>query len=454
MSFLILILVSVALSYVGAAPAVDGFNIALADSTSNLNTLADNVTENATVPAVSVTFVINADGATKATIDLPLFFIECSQTPCSLSVSMTDSFFGSQTAATYFQEQEELIKAATIKALADLKASRAAARAAAAAAAAAASDGRRLSGTCIVTGANVINNGNQLELLLSDGSGGSCAKGSRVNVALTPTVSATFLTQPLGRTLTFTVTTDATGASAVIRTITISDSGVSVIFAVSDPITIYKGKKTKFWLPLHTLMPLVKTPDVTVMASVFPGPLIDQQWFDRFVILTTRGEQVAEVRLAPQVTNQSGQPRRCRVPGTLCQLEIFLSNSNAPTATANKHLFDIFGVKVGVGRQQVSQKVHGHPVIEFLVVETDSITFIISAAHAGNEFPHDAQMQKKYTHLDWITLDIKDEIAWTGVLPELWGIAPLSDEVAAMKVAPTASSSTCADSRLHGASTA
>lgn len=461
MSFLILICVSAALPIVGAVDvnAVDGFNIALADATSDLESLANNETDNATLPAVSVTFVINSNGATKATIDLPLFFIECWQTPCSLDVSTTNSFFGSSTAETYFEDLEIANQAAARQYLADRKirraAARAAAEAAAEAAAAAAAAGRRLSETaCLVTSATVINNGYQLELLLSDGSGGACATGSRVNVALTPTVSATFLAQPLGSTLTFSINTDATGASAVIRTITIADSGVSVIFAVSDPITIYKGKKTKFWLPLHTLSPLVTTPDVAVMASVFRGPLIDQQWFDRFVILTPRGEQVAEVRLAPQITNRSGQPRRCTVPGTLCQLEIFLSNSNAPIATAKKHLFDIYGVKVGVGRQQVSQKVHGHPVIEFLAVETNSITFIISAAHAGNEFPHDLQMQRKYMHLDWITLDMKDETAWTGVLPELWGIAPLSDEVAAMKVAPIASSSSCADFGLHGASTA
>lgn len=448
----VLLFVFAALPAVGAAPAVDGFNIALADVSSNLNTLADNVTNNATVPAISVTFAINADGATKAVIDLPLFFISCSQTPCSLDVSTSNSFFGSTTADTYFADLDAKTQAAERAAIAALRAKRAAARAAAAAAAA--SGGRRLSGTCIVTGANIISDGNQLELLLSDGSGGSCATGSRVNVALSPSVSATFLDQPLGQTLTFSVNTDATGATAVIRTITIADDGLSVMLAVSDPITIYKGKKTKFWLPLHTLMPLVKTPDVTIMASVFPGPSPDQQWFDRFIIFTPSGEQVADVRLAPQVTNRSGQIRRCTVPGTLCQLEIFLSNSDAPAVTAKKHLFDIYGVKVGVGRQQVTQKVHGHPVIEFLAVETESITFIISAAHAGNEFPDDLQMQKKYTHLDWITLDMKDETTWTGILPELWGVAPLSDAVAAMKIAPTASSSTCADPGLQRSSTA
>merc|ERR1712151_1207196 len=63
---------------------------------------------------------------------------------------------------------------------------------------------------------------------------------------------------------------------------TVSQQTVTVIG--TDPLTIYQGKKVKFWLPQNRLLPLLKTPDLTVLASAFQGPSEDLQWFDRFVV--------------------------------------------------------------------------------------------------------------------------------------------------------------------------
>lgn len=206
--------------------------------------------------------------------------------------------------------------------------------------------------------------------------------------------------------------------------------------AASDPITIFKGKKTKFWLPTNTLLPLLETPDLAVFASTFQGPEPDQQWFGRFVIALPDGAKVVDVTTDERVRRNMNRTRH----GKFSQLNVKMGSSTEPMEMTRKSLQAVHGsnVKIGVGSKRFDPpRLHGASLVEFVHVESPSASFLIHASHAGTEFPEDLNLQAKYAHLDWMSFDLVDVDSFTGILPELWGVQPLSDQVAQMKIPPS-----------------
>lgn len=215
--------------------------------------------------------------------------------------------------------------------------------------------------------------------------------------------------------------------------------------AISDPITFYKGKKTKFWLPLKGEHLLVQTPDLSIYASVFQGPNADLQWFDRFFIKLPDGRPVVEVGVKRDLINQNSSAlRQHRI---FSQLDIKVGSSNEPLQRLQRTLYSTpdGSAKVGIGTQRYDPpRLHGQPITEFVSVETASIAFVLVASHAGNEFPHDIPLQKKHAHLDWITREMVSATSFTGILPQIWGVQqPLSADVAAMLQPPSESAQIC-----------
>jgi hypothetical protein len=241
----------------------------------------------------------------------------------------------------------------------------------------------------------------------------------------------------------FDSTGTATTATATAVMAVLSQAGV----AISDPITFYKGKKTKFWLPLEGEHLLVQTPDLGIYASVFKGPRTDLQWFDRFFIKLPDGRTVVEVGVKRESINSNNTaPRDHRM---FSQLDIKLGDSEVPLRKLQRTLFASrdSSVKVGVGTQKFDPpRLHGQPVTEFVNVETASISFVLVASHAGNEFPNDLELQKKHAHMDWITREMVGTKSFTGILPQIWGVQqPLSPQVAAMLQEPTEAAQICTE---------
>merc|ERR1712110_706144 len=89
-------------------------------------------------------------------------------------------------------------------------------------------------------------------------------------------------------------------------------------------------------------------------------------------------------------------------------------------------------------------RTHGNLVVEYVCFESPSITACVYASHAGNEFPDDMEMQKKYMHLDFtITSTLVPLSEYTGILPELWGVIPMSERVQAMTKPPSSDAAVC-----------
>lgn len=210
--------------------------------------------------------------------------------------------------------------------------------------------------------------------------------------------------------------------------------------AISDPITFFRGKKTKFWLPLQGKHLLLQTQDLAIFASVFGGPSADLQWFDRFFIRLPDGRKVAEIGVERASLRQNRTSSRRH--HLFRQLSVKLGDNAVPSMKPFETT--VFAdtsaeVLVTVGTQRFDPpRLHGQPVTEFVNVETASISFTLMASHAGNEFPGNIELQKKYAHLDWLCHEMIGVKNYTGILPQIWGIEqPLSSEVAAMLQPPS-----------------
>eukprot|EP00930_Biecheleria_cincta_P073402 TRINITY_DN606_c0_g2_i2.p1 TRINITY_DN606_c0_g2~~TRINITY_DN606_c0_g2_i2.p1 ORF type:complete len:506 (-),score=98.73 TRINITY_DN606_c0_g2_i2:119-1582(-) len=312
--------------------------------------------------------------------------------------------------------------------------------------------GRMLAATCQVTAAQVLacsatsvgGPGTCLKLSLDDGSGGACNAGSTVSAAIRDSNLAAVTNAVNAGSLNMDVTTlDSSGNALDSQSFTyavLTQAGI----AISDPITIYNGKKTKFWLPIFGKHLLVQTPDLVVSASVFQGPRKDLQWFDRFFIKLPDGRQVVVVGIKRDSGNNSARSRQ----SVFSQLDIKLGGSQEPLRERKNILYSSPDgqVKIAIGsKRQDPPRLHGEPITEFVNVETKSISFVLVASHAGNEFPDDFEMQKKHAHMDWVTREMIGTKSFTGILPQIWGVQPLSEEVADMLKSPADSPSICAE---------
>ncbi|CAJ1442477.1 unnamed protein product [Effrenium voratum] len=294
--------------------------------------------------------------------------------------------------------------------------------------------GRRLAVTCEAYGTASIS-GTTLTLPVRTIGTASdpCVAGSSLSVTLTAN-TATYNSVSTGS-LAFSVVTNVDSAPVSV-TISVDNSGTFSLSVVGDPITWYKGKKIKFWFPPQELMPLLQTPEMTIWARTFTGPSIDYQWFDRFMITSPEGKEIVDinVRRATPGANRSNFAR-----DNFRQLDIKVQGTKTLLHRSQQLYSAGSGnVKVGVGARVVHPpRVHSSPLLEFVMVESESISFMVHASHAGSEFPGDAAKQVKYTHLDWITLEMPGMASFRGVLPQIWGVQPRQPEVEEMLVAPS-----------------
>lgn len=315
---------------------------------------------------------------------------------------------------------------------------------------------RELGVRCEVVSATL--SGNTLSLSLRDYGHpphGTCTSGTKVEQFVYPSSAVTFSSVAQGA-LSFAISTDADTTTVLASTNVlprfvvgpdttqwVSYSGGTIPTypgAFSDPITFVGDKKIKFWLPAYTLMPLLETPDLTLWASVFPGPSQDLQWFERFRVTGIDGQEVVDISV---LRHQTLENRSSSRPGKFSQLRIKFPALSEPLQSREPQLFSasVSGrIKVGVGtkhRRFFHAVVHTSPFIEFVVVESPSISFAVYACHAGNEFPDDQRLQAEYTHLDFVILESTGEEQFRGILPQLWGTTPRSDEVVAMTTPPS-----------------
>jgi len=206
------------------------------------------------------------------------------------------------------------------------------------------------------------------------------------------------------------------------------------------------GKKTKFWLPNYTPMHLLRTPHIHMLGSTFPGEKGDLQWFETFAVTRPDGRNLVKVC----IKRNARLNRSAALPGLFETLDITLLDAPAPMRAIRAPTYGSrggavawkdYGVGGGTVQFRIGRQPHEPPRIygkyfEYLYVQTPDITFAICPAHAAVEYPSDPRKALKYSHLDLFIFEMHDASIFTGILPELWGVIPLSEEVKALTVSP------------------
>ncbi|CAE7412397.1 unnamed protein product [Symbiodinium natans] len=153
-------------------------------------------------------------------------------------------------------------------------------------------------------------------------------------------------------------------------------------FTGGDPVTYFGGKRWKFWLPLREELLLLATPDLRLYGSVFPGPQVDQQWFDYFMVALPDDTPIATVRVKPHSNRTLSASRRCS-SGRFEMLDIVLGSRGRPLKEMRKMEYTAKSVRFEINcRNQAART-------EYLYFETPSIVFVITSSHAGVDFRDD-----------------------------------------------------------------
>lgn len=222
----------------------------------------------------------------------------------------------------------------------------------------------------------------------------------------------------------------------------------SSMFIGSDPLSVYNGQETKFWIPLEGRTLLLETPELKIYVKALPGPTEDLQWFDSFKITLASGQPLAHI----YVNRSSG----------LGAWSTGMHSSGikaANTTGMKKTFFDQLDIRLGRDevkdeRLEASMTFAGAENVKFgwgfrdlyfqqeelFYVQTDSIAFGVVVSPAA-EYREDPSMALKFKHLDLIIMEMPGREHFRGLLPELWQLRPRSEKTLAMLVPPSESTS-------------
>jgi len=209
-----------------------------------------------------------------------------------------------------------------------------------------------------------------------------------------------------------------------------------------DPITWHGNVREEFKLPAGMLSPLLLSPDMQVLASSRPGHAEDE-WIDRVVVNSAIGDQILDVSIKRNLTYFD----RAALPEdsfeTLdVRMEWWRDGLVAVMPPGDAQFNHWSGVTLGFGRvRHFGQlKAGAAPRREAVYVASNSLKILILSSAAreyfierGDSF-HQAM---EYSHLDLEIMEIGDQSALRGMLPELWGMIPMSEETKALRKIPS-----------------
>jgi hypothetical protein len=257
----------------------------------------------------------------------------------------------------------------------------------------------------------------------------SCS-GATPNIALTGTTNPTFA-QSIGSAGTYKVCLRAAGGSD-----SVEQTGLTVVLAAAvagDPVAYNGDRKLHFWLPIGVLMPLLRTPDLDIFGSTYPGLNGKKgQFFERYLVVSRGGLTVDVALRNEKVLNMKAGDT---VPGVLP----FNDTRLLPTDSLNNfsvlsvnyvegHMRGTVGIDDGITQVQgLTGESRADSTKEHL--PTEAVEFFCSSVHftVCNSYAVDMSYDEEKLLLDFAHLAIqmvrfegaKD---FGGVFPELWGI--------------------------------
>jgi len=211
-----------------------------------------------------------------------------------------------------------------------------------------------------------------------------------------------------------------------------------------DPITHFHGVEYKFSILNYVLTELLRTEDLVVRASCFPGDQADEQWIGWVVVESTDGELLADLKIRNMTEMDGfasdGLPRsspetlELTLPWLQTSLISFPVNEEGLVDFLNHKIMPFYHPHQDVGIDLVKLRDYHEtqpsaPRREGLLITGASLKMFISSSSAKEYYFNDIDDHRalKYAHLDIEFLDTKKTSSWTGLLPEIWGIKPRSD---------------------------
>lgn len=195
---------------------------------------------------------------------------------------------------------------------------------------------------------------------------------------------------------------------------------------LGDPIAEYGHMKTEFVIPQGTFSPLLQSPDIHVSAKPHPGEKSQEQWLSEVRVTSRSGLELLEVR----IRNDLAIFNRSRVPRNAFEsLEIRLGPAKEPVLLVpppDEHLTALRGKVVFLFGQQRSLFDGDGPRREVVMIVTAAMKMVIVSSSA-QEFYTDPGLALKHAHLDLMFPEINQPDRLSGLLPELWGLQPLSN---------------------------
>jgi len=209
------------------------------------------------------------------------------------------------------------------------------------------------------------------------------------------------------------------------------------IFNGGDPITVYNGHKTKFWIPLGKETLMLATPEISVYATPISGPTDDLQWFGSFSLFTKDGRKIAEVKAkqSMETWHLEQNSKEEEASNFFQHLDITFSDLDMQIEKSSSQAFSMDGdINFGWGKRNLYLLNE-----ELFYIETASIAFAIIARPARNEFPDDEITASKYKHVDLMIQEMNGQHNWEGLFPELWGLKTRSEATIATLTPPSLS---------------
>lgn len=208
-------------------------------------------------------------------------------------------------------------------------------------------------------------------------------------------------------------------------------------FVGDDPITVYNNVFRRFWLPEGVLVPLLRTPELQLLGAATRSGSGQEQWIDRLLVAGPAGEPVLRVAIREDLDSFNASGRALRA-GVVESLDIALDWLGGVRLTEmpapDSYALEWGSVAFAVGATPARI---GEAQAEMLVVEGRSARIIVISTAASGFGRGEAHLAAKDAHLDF-ALQLKPEQRGSceGLLPELWGLRPISEGTAAMLEPP------------------
>lgn len=209
-----------------------------------------------------------------------------------------------------------------------------------------------------------------------------------------------------------------------------------------DPVTWHGNVREEFRLPEGgVLAPLLQSPDMQVLASSRPGHAEDE-WIDRVVITSAVGEHVLDVSIK---RNLSYFNRAALLPNSFETLDVKMEwwrpglVTIMPPGDAQFNHWSGISLAFGRVRHFGQPKAGVAPRREAVYIVSNSLKILVLSSAAREYFLERGDLGMEYSHLDLEIMEISDQSLLRGILPELWGLVPMSDETRALRKVPSPS---------------